>query len=77
MKPMFLARKSDNSSSLSSPTLVSATMISPLSGLSMQPIMFSKVVLPLPEGPSSTVKQAWRTRILTPLITGTLTESSW
>ncbi len=32
-------------------------MIVPLSGRSMQPIRFSSVVFPLPEGPESTVNR--------------------
>ena len=42
----------------------------------MQPIMLSSVVLPLPEGPHSTVKRPGRISMLTALRAGTVTVSS-
>ena len=59
MKPMWRARKSDRASSGMDCTCCPATVISPWSGMSMQPIRLSRVVLPLPEGPDSTVKAPW------------------
>ena len=59
MKPMWRARKSDKASSGMDCTCRPATVILPRSGMSIQPIRLSRVVLPLPEGPDSTVKAPW------------------
>ena len=54
-------------------SFVPATVTLPLSGRSRQPSRLSSVVLPLPEGPSSTVNSAGRMVTSMPRSTGTVT----
>jgi hypothetical protein len=82
-KPRWRARKSASASSLRACSGWPATMTSPefaptpASGRSMPPIRFSRVVLPLPEGPLMTVKQLARIVRSMSRRAGTPTLSRW
>src|SRR5262249_50079686 len=73
MKPTRRARKSETALSLRAAISCSPTKTAPDVGLSMHPMRFRSVVLPLPDGPTIMEKRCRGISKLIPLIAGTFT----
>ena len=66
MKPMYLRRSSASSSGDNPLATVSSTRTVPDVGVRMQPRIDSNVVLPLPDGPISSVSSPGASAMVTP-----------